>query len=130
MKKAIVIGMFLTALAIGGTSVSAAPQNTDVQTSLGARGICAVQGIACPNDGSPALDGTGYRGGNGSWTIDESICIGCPAGNCSGAALCPYPECPCQNCPNDGVPARDGTGYRAGRGQGQGNGGCMRGTSF
>ena len=47
----------------------------------------------CPNDGVPALDGTGYRGGRNGADGNSATTI----------------------CPNDGVPARDGTGYRGGR---------------
>ena len=53
----------------------------------------------CPNDGGPARDGTGYRGGRNGADGDSANTI----------------------CPNDGTPARDGTGYRGGRNRADGD---------
>lgn len=46
----------------------------------------------------------------------------CPNGNaaCISSGECLYPE----NCPNGGVPKRDGTGMRRGGGHGRGGQGC------
>lgn len=114
-------------------------------------GTCANP--ACPNDGVPARDGSGYKGGRTETTTSanssketttaedsaEETTVtekqttvqngnrngNCPNGNCPNMV---NGECTNPNCPNGGVPARDGSGYKGGsNGQGKGsngNGNC------
>lgn len=100
----------------------------------------------CPNDGVPARDGSGYKGGRTETTTSansskvtttaqdssEETTVtqkqttvqngnrngNCPNGNCPNMV---NGECVNPDCPNGGVPARDGSGYKGGS-NGQGNG--------
>lgn len=106
---------------------------------------------ACPNDGVPARDGSGYKGGRGETTTsadnnnvetttaqnnDEETTVsekqttvqnGNRNGNCPNRV---NGECTNPDCPNDGVPARDGNGYKGGSGgNGKGTNGKENGNS-
>lgn len=81
----------------------------------------------CPTGGVPALDGTGYHGGNaqGSNCDNED----CPNGGVPAQDGTGYHGGNAQggngnnaDCPTGGVPAQDGTGYHGGNSQGSGNG--------
>ena len=116
MKKLLILAAMAAALTAGSMTVSAAPVRNGpgfcraafaaCQTVAEDALVCANRcgriqnggSAECPNDGVPALDGTGYRGGRN---------------NADGSTE--NAECPNDLCPNDGVPARDGTGYRGGR---------------
>lgn len=111
MKKLLILAAMAAALTAGSITVSAAPARngpgfcraafTACEAAAEDALLCANRcgraqnggSAECPNGGTPALDGTGYRGGRNGADGDSAN----------------------TTCPNGGVPARDGTGYRGGR---------------
>lgn len=124
MKKTWILAAVLTVLlAAGGTAYAAAQTGeTEARTNQTAS---SVQNPAC--DGTPALDESGYQGGNQMVSTEESEVteeaeeageaveesaetadIVCPNPNCPNGGVCVNPDC-------DGVPNRDGTGLQKGK---------------
>lgn len=118
-------------------AVSAASQKTTCPNYVD--GTCTNPD--CPNDGVPARDGSGYKGGRTETTTSadssketttaedsaEETTVtekqttaqnGNRNGNCPNMV---NGECTNPDCPNGGVPALDGSGYKGGS-NGQGNG--------
>lgn len=145
MKKLLILAAMAAALTAGSITVSAAPARngpgfcraafTACEAAAEDALLCANRcgraqngGSAecpndlCPNDGVPALDGTGYRGGrNGA--DGNSANTACPNGGTPARDGTGYrggrngadTDSANTTCPNGGTPARDGTGYRGGR---------------
>ena len=109
--KALAVSMILSLLTTGGAAAYAVQTQAPAEAAV--QPTAVEQTVVCPNDGVPALDGTGYQGGR-----DE---------NSNGANGGNGDVCINDECPNGGVPAQDGTGYQGGRndedGNGNGNGG-------
>ena len=117
MKKLLILAAMAAALTAGSMTVSAAPVRngpgfcraafTACEAAAEDALVCANRcgriqnggSAECPNDGVPARDGTGYRGGRNGADGDSANTL----------------------CPNDGTPARDGTGYRGGRNRADGD---------
>lgn len=131
----------------GAKAVSAASQKTTCPNYVD--GTCTNPD--CPNDGVPARDGSGYKGGRAETTTtadnnteetttaqdnDEETTVtekqttvqnGNRNGNCPNMV---NGECTNPDCPNGGVPALDGSGYKGGsNGQGKGTNGNGNGNS-
>ena len=104
MVKAILFSVCLAFLSIGNTG-DISCRDVSLQVVCGAETVCRNMG--CPNDGIPALDGTGFQNGKG-----QAGNAGINQGSCGNTCISDG-----TNCPNDGVPALDGTGYQKGHGK-------------
>lgn len=136
MKKTWILAAVLTVLLAAGGTAYAAAQTGQTEARMN-QTASSVQNPDC--DGTPALDGSGYQGGNQTVSAEESEVIEEPekvAETVEESAetvdvICPNPNCPndgvCVNPDCDGVPAQDGTGNQYGRNNETGNGVQNRG---
>lgn len=112
-KKIIFLAMTLAAVAAIGTTAYAASANAQQQGNAGVcSGVNCVLGEDCPNPDCPqiTLDETGDT----ATKQDATVKVTCPYNEDCVNGECNYPD-----CPNNGVPAKDGTGtqYRGGQTQ-------------
>lgn len=122
MKKWIVLPLIVALSLTGGAAAFAKGQEdvdngtVDVVAAARAEMEDSLESALTVGEELPALTSAGEQ-------TDGTQPLSCPAGNCI------YNEdCPRQECPNGGVPARDGTGYRSAESgtvawNGRGNGG-------
>lgn len=136
MKKTWILAAVLTVLLAAGGTAYVAAQTGETEARMN-QTASSVQNPDC--DGTPALDGSGYQGGNQMVSTEESEVTEEPekatetaeeSGE-SADVICPNPNCPnggvCVNSDCDGVPAQDGTGNQYGRNNEVGNGAQNRG---
>lgn len=125
MKKTWILAAVLTVLLAAGGTAYAAAQTGQTEARMN-QTASSVQNPDC--DGTPALDGSGYQGGNQTVSAEESEVIEEPekaaetveeSGE-SADVICPNPDC-------DGIPVQDGTGNQYGRNNEAGNGVQNRG---
>ena len=105
MKRLLIALLSMSLVTVGGITASA--QTNEAEPVIANAAVSCSALANCPNNGIPALDGTGYQGGRNEDFVN-SITTDSSTDSTTGTGINP-------NCPNNGIPPRDGTGYQGGR---------------